>query len=215
MKVKGQWLERLGMLSLFLTIISLAIAVTINFRPLYAWDIDFLGILNYTSLSKEELLKNYELLLGFLNNPWNQTLALPDFPMSEAGAGHFYDVKKLFLLNYSILAVTVIPSGLFLYYCQKNQRFWRLIRPAQWAMAVPVLFGGLMVIGFDTFFVKFHELFFNNDDWLFNPVTDPIINVLPEQFFMHCFIFFFVLIEGLFLLMLLRGKRKLKRSSTK
>ena len=27
---------------------------------------------------------------------------------------------------------------------------------------------------------------FNNDDWIFDPVTDPIINMLPESFFAQC-----------------------------
>jgi integral membrane protein (TIGR01906 family) len=70
-----------------------------------------------------------------------------------------------------------------------------------------------MFVGFDTFFIKFHELFFSNDDWLFNPATDPIINVLPEQFFMYCFILFFILIEIFFLVPFLLGRRELKRSS--
>lgn len=213
MKIKGQWLERLGIFSLFLTIITLMITITINFRPLYAWSVDSLHILKNTTLSKETLLENYQLLLRFLNNPWNQTLALPDFPMSEAGAGHFYDVKKLFLLNYTVLLVTLIPTLTFFVYCKKNRRFWRLIQPMQWATIIPVVFGFLMMIGFDTFFIKFHELFFSNDDWLFNPVTDPIINVLPEQFFMYCFILFFLLIEATFVLMWWIGKRELKKSN--
>ena len=133
--------------------------------------------------------------------------------MSTAGAGHFYDVKKLFLLNYAVLGLTIIPSGLFLYALQKNRRFWRLLLPMQWGMFLPVGLGMLMLIGFDTFFVTFHQLFFSNDDWLFNPATDPIINVLPEQFFMHCFILFFVLIELFFLLFFWLGKRELKRGS--
>ena len=33
-------------------------------------------------------------------------------------------------------------------------------------------------------------IIFNNDAWLFNPLTDPIINALPEAYFMHCFILF-------------------------
>jgi len=213
MNRKWQWLERVGILSFFLTAISLAITLTINFQPLYSWSIDHFQLLTMTTLSKSELLDNYGLLLNFLNNPWNHTLALPDFPMSEAGAGHFYDVKKLFLLNYSVLAITIVPTGIFLRYLQKNRRFWRLLFPMQLGMVAPFIFGFFMFVGFDAFFIKFHELFFSNDDWLFNPATDPIINVLPEQFFMYCFILFFVLIEVFFLLMFFLGKRELKRSS--
>ena len=33
---------------------------------------------------------------------------------------------------------------------------------------------------------NFHKLFFDNDDWIFNPRTDPVIKILPDEFFMHC-----------------------------
>ena len=107
---KQVWIERLGMLCLFLFLISLAITVTINFRWLYHFDIQQLNILDYTDISKEELIKNYGLLLDFLNNPLNTTLALPDFPMSAAGAGHFYDVKKLFFIKLWCTARNVDPQ---------------------------------------------------------------------------------------------------------
>lgn len=209
---KQVWIERLGMLCLFLFLISLAITVTINFRWLYYFDIQQLNILDYTDISKEELIKNYGLLLDFLNNPLNTTLALPDFPMSAAGAGHFYDVKKLFLLNYGVLLVTLIPSFMLLRSFWKNDQRWRLLRPLQWGMLLPIFFGFLMAIGFDRFFVTFHEIFFNNDDWLFDPVTDPIINVLPETFFMHCFILFFVLIELFFFVIYWWAKQSQKKT---
>ena len=67
---KQVWLERLGFVCLFLFLVSLAITLTINFRPLYWFDVDHLNLLDYTSLTREELLKNYGLLLDFLNNPF-------------------------------------------------------------------------------------------------------------------------------------------------
>ena len=78
-------------------------------------------------------------------------------------------------------------------------------------MFVPIVLGFFMAIGFDRFFILFHETIFNNEDWLFNPATDPIINVLPEQFVMHSFILFFVLIELFFALFIFIGKRELKK----
>ncbi|WP_265459998.1 TIGR01906 family membrane protein [Enterococcus sp. HY326] len=208
MKIKRfmQWL------TLFLFIISFSVFVAINFRPLYVFDIGYLNILDYTDVSRDVLLHNFDQLMAFLNNPFNTTLALPDFPMSASGAQHFYDVKKLFLLDYAVLIITAIPAIWFIVSLVKQKALWKLIRPFQVALVVPVIFGFLMAVGFDTFFVRFHELFFANDDWLFNPVTDPIINVLPEAFFMHCFILFFVLIEFIFLSGVIAGRLQLRRS---
>ncbi|MDN6290839.1 MAG: TIGR01906 family membrane protein, partial [Tetragenococcus koreensis] len=191
MKKSQIWFERLGICCLYLTFISLAVALTINARFIYVADIDYLNILDYVNLSKERLLENYDQLMAFLNRPWVTELSLPDFPMSTGGRAHFYDVKKLFIFDYVVFLITMFPSIFFFFYLQKNKRFWRLIQPFKWGMVAPVFLGALMAVGFDTFFVTFHELFFSNDDWMFDPVTDPIINVLPEQYFMHCFLFFF------------------------
>lgn len=203
--------EIFGLLCLFLFLLTLAITITINFRPLYVFDIQHLQILDWVDMSRETLLKNFDQLMAFLNNPFNQTLALPDFPMSAAGRGHFVDVKKLFILNYAVLILSVIPAIWYLRRLKKTGRLFKLVGPFQWGMVIPVLLGSVMAVGFDTFFVKFHELFFANDDWLFDPATDPIINVLPENFFMHCFILAFVLLEVFFLAMVIWGRRSLKK----
>jgi len=210
MKKSQVWFERLGICCLFLTFISLAIALTINARFIYVIDIDYLNILDFVHLSKERLLENYDQLMAFLNRPWITELNLPDFPMSSNGRAHFYDVKKLFMLDYGVLLVTLVPSVMFLHHLKKSIRFWRLVRPFKWGMAAPVVLLALMAVGFDQFFITFHEVFFTNEDWLFDPATDPIINVLPEQYFMHCFLFFFVLIELFFWIMILIGKKESK-----
>ncbi|HFC9356057.1 TPA: TIGR01906 family membrane protein [Enterococcus hirae] len=211
MKVKKwQWGEYAGLTCLFFMLISLAVVITINFRPLYVFDINYLNILDHTTLDQETLLKNFDQLMNYLNHPFQQVLKLQDFPVSASGAHHFYEVKKLFLLDYAVFLLTLFPSIYYLIYLKKNKRFWRLIRPFQIGMLVPIVFGFIMMMGFDRFFILFHETFFNNDDWLFNPATDSIINVLPEQFFMHSFILFFILIELFFAFFVILGKRELR-----
>jgi integral membrane protein (TIGR01906 family) len=44
------------------------------------------------------------------------------------------------------------------------------------ALAVP-----LILLGFDGFFVRFHEVFFSGDSWRFNN-ADTLIRIYPEQF---------------------------------
>ena len=211
-KTKWVWGEYAGLVCLFFMLISLAIAITINFRFLYELDIKYLNILDHTTLDQETLLKNFDQLMAYLNNPFQKELSLQNFPISTSRAHHFYEVKKLFLLNYFVLLLTLIPSIYYLFYLKRHKRFWRLVQPFKIGMLVPIVFGFFMLVGFDRFFILFHETFFNNDDWLFDPTTDPIINVLPEQFFMHSFILFFILIELFFAFFVIIGKRELKRS---
>lgn len=207
---KQKWLHRLGLFSLFLTIVTVVITVTINAYPLYVWDVGYLEILDWVDVSKETLLLNYRELMKYLNNPFITTLIFPDFPVSDSGAFHFYEVKKLFMLNYGVLLVTIVPTIVYVKQLIKQRRLWQLVRPFQVAAVIPLIFGFLMAIGFNTFFTAFHEVFFNNDDWLFDPVTDPIINALPETYFMHCFILAFVLLEVILLMGIYLGKREMR-----
>lgn len=193
--VKEKAFHMIGMMSLFLFIVSFSIALTINLTPLYSFDIGYLGISERVGLSKETLMENYRVLLNYLNLPWVSELNFPDFPSSESGLFHFYEVKRLFILDYAIALITAVGSVFYIRYIKKNQLFWKMVRPFQIGIAVPFVVLFMIAVSFDQLFVAFHKLFFNNDAWLFNPSTDPIILALPETFFMHCFILAFVLIE--------------------
>ena len=198
-------------LCLFLLIVTGVITLTINAYPLYVWDVSRLELFQQVTLTRGELLADYRQLLAYLNFPWIETLQLPHFPISTSGAFHFYEVKKLFLLNYAVLIVTIYPSWHFLRQLKREQGLWRLIRPFQFGFLIPIALGLVMLSSFDWFFRTFHGVFFNNEAWIFDPATDPIILVLPEQFFLHCFILAFLLLEGIFLVGILVGKRSLKK----
>ena len=193
--VKEKGIHLIGMIGLFLFIVSFAIALTINLTPLYAFDIDYLNIPQKVGLPKETLMENYRVLLNYLNLPWVSELNFPDFPSSQSGLFHFYEVKRLFIVDYVIMVITAVGSFFYIRYIKRNQLFWKLVRPFQVGIMVPFVVFFMIAVSFDQLFVAFHKLFFNNDAWLFNPSTDPIILALPETFFMHCFILAFVLIE--------------------
>ena len=63
--------------------------------------------------------------------------------------------------------------------------------PVFWsAVGMCAVFAVLAVWGavdFDTLFVAFHAAFFpGKSNWIFDPRYDQIINILPQQFFLHC-----------------------------
>lgn len=205
----------LGMVSLFLTIVTLVITITINAYPLYVLEIKQLDLAESLGLTSKQLLLNYREMMGYLNFPWRNQFKLTDFPHSVSGAFHFYEVKRLFMLNYGVLLITITPTVLFLRKLWREGQFWRLVRPFQIAALIPIAFGLVMLMSFDWFFVTFHSIFFNNDAWLFNPLTDPIINALPESYFMHCFVLGFLLFELLLLLGIYLGKYQLLNKNKK
>ncbi|MFS7261257.1 TIGR01906 family membrane protein [Carnobacterium divergens] len=199
-----------GVTLLILFILSISIALTINVTILYRVDISLLAIDQQSGLSKAVLMDNYHHLLSYLNFPWIRSLEMPDFPSSANGLNHFFEVKRLFLVDYLVVLISGIGSLFFIRYLKKHQLGWTLIRPFQVLIVAPVVLGVVMMISFDQLFIVFHEVLFNNEDWMFNPSTDPIINVLPEAFFMHCFILAILLMEIQFIIGYYWSKKQIR-----
>ena len=203
--------DYLGIASIFVAIITITITLTILAVPIFQFSLNYLNVPERVGLSYEKIMDNYYILLKYLHFPWIKTLSLSDFPVSASGAFHFYEVKLLFYLNYGLLFGSVIGSGLYLRKLKKIEGFWRMRRIFKKAIFVPFILLFIIAIDFDWLFVKFHEVFFNNDYWLFNPSTDPIINVLTQEFFMYSFVYAFSLLE----IFLLTGYFYFKKKSNK
>ncbi|GEL68115.1 TIGR01906 family membrane protein [Marinilactibacillus psychrotolerans] len=205
--------DTLGIISMIIFVITLSIAVTIWFIPLYQITIQTQNIPESLGLTYDKLMDNYYALLQYLHFPWIQELNLPDFISSENGLLHFYEVKLLFYLNYSVLLIAFVSTFFYLKFVKRTGRIWVLIKPFFFASLIPPVLLFFLAVNFDSMFVSFHQIFFNNDAWIFNPATDPIINALPQDFFMYCFILFFILIETSFILGYQISKRKAFKTS--
>lgn len=174
---------------LLLAIVSLSVAITINFRPLYAFFVNRYHLYQEVGLTRKQLLSEYGMLLNYLNFPWIKHLQL-SIPMSQSGMKHFADCKILFVFDYAVCLLTVPFATFYVRKLVKKRQTWRLINPIRWCFVVMFALGIFLVTDFEDFFVKFHEMLFRNSDWMFDPETDPIILALPAEFFMACFILF-------------------------
>ena len=195
-----------------LFLLSLAILVTIYLAwILYPFEISWLNLTNRVHLKSDTIQYNLHILMDYLTNPFNQVLEMPDFPSSESGLHHFAVVKGLFHLAQGVAIVT-LPI-FYLFWKQVIQKgFLSLYRRGLLIMlSLPLVLGLVGVsIGFEQFFTLFHQILFVGDDtWLFDPAKDPVILILPEDFFLHCFILFFVTYEILFGLFYFKSRRRL------
>lgn len=196
-----------GLTSLVLFIITVSIAFVILFTPLYYLSVSVHDLPEKLNLSHAAIRENYHVLLSYLHFPWVTELAMPDFPSSVNGAFHMWEVKRLFYLNYGILFLSGIGTFFYLRAVKRNRKIWTLERPLYIASLAPPFFLALLAINFDRMFVIFHKLFFNNDHWIFNPATDPIILALPQEFFMYTFLVFFILVETAFIVLYRYSKK--------
>ena len=194
-------------LSIAVLIFCVSVIVILNFRALYYFDIRYLKISAWTGLEEEIIKRNYDILIDY-NLIWKGPAALqfPDFPMSEGGQIHFMEVRRIFYaIQYIGLAdLPLFAVGLFRAVRRKDHRGFRLA--AILTVVVPLVLGTLAAINWEAFFITFHRIFFHNDYWLFDPATDPVINILPDTFFLHCAAGILILILGLGLICELTGR---------
>ncbi len=189
---KGIWWLQAG-LSVVLTLFIIGISVvgTLAFRPLYYYDMEKLQIPEMSGYSAEEIRENYDALIDY-NMAWEDgELKFPTLPMSETGKIHFEEVKEIFdIFKYLAVFGGVLGAiGIAFMACKKEYRYLKMT--AIVSCGLPVVLGVLVALFWDKVFVIFHKLFFNNDYWIFDPWTDPVITILPDEFFMHCALLIF------------------------
>lgn len=146
---------------------------------------------DYTGLSTEILMDNYNRVINYVQNPFKHELVLNSLTMSNFGKIHFYEVKRIFIALYIfsiIFIITMILRIIKLIANKRNAQGKNLIesfnRSVNIIAIIFITISAAIIIDFPKTFYIFHKIFFRNDYWIFDPVTDPIINALPEELFM-------------------------------
>lgn len=164
--------------------ISAGLAIAIYVRPLYYMGMDRISA--ETGYSVDVIKENYDALIDYCSPFFTGELDFPTLPESATGVSHFAEVKVIFNLFFALLFVTpIFLAGLIYLQHKRGSTSWMLASPVIMCV-LPLLIGAACAIDFNRIFVLFHQIVFNNDDWLFSPKEDPIILFLPERFFMQC-----------------------------
>ena len=194
MKKENLW-NRLASILLIITLIlfilTSSIGLPIYIRGFYYAHITGMDLPNRSGYTYEEIKQAYDEVLDYLTKPGLE-FSSGVMPFSKEGAAHFADCKVLFDLNAAVL-VGSSAVLLILFFLRRKIGPYRLFhKPAAFWSAIlvillPIVVGALASIDFTKAFTVFHHIFFpGKDNWMFNPYTDAIIWVLPQDFFMHC-----------------------------
>ena len=200
-----------------LAVLTGSIAWVVLLRPFYYVQIGPLGVCQASGLTAAQARAAYSDVMDYC-------LGLrPDFaagvlPFSAEGASHFADVRVLFILDLAVLAVTLLfLLGLWIACCRRRTALPRLAgrTPGFWAACglggIILIVAVLAATDFDRAFAIFHSVFFpGKENWLFDPATDPVILLLPEEFFRHCAIAIAASLLLLCLVLILTGRRQKK-----
>ena len=186
---------------LAILIVSIGITLPILFRPFYYMQINALSLPQETGLTFSDIKFSYDEMMDYC-------LGLrPDFSagilhFSEEGASHFADVRTLFFVDFAIIGISAIALAVIAIILKKKKLspykfkgrsspFWSVVSIG----AISALIGIACAINFRQTFIFFHKIFFvGKENWSFDPDTDPIINLLPNEFFSNCAILIFSVI---------------------
>ena len=124
---------------------------------------------------------------------------------------HMWDVQNLFIGGLKIRTALLIVSALLILVLKKQKVKLKESIPKAYTRAFFMFVGILAFLGaafyidFTKCFTIFHEIFFTNDLWLFDPRYDYMIRMLPEGFFadmvVRIVMFFLAFLVGIFLIM--------------
>lgn len=183
----------IGVVECFLLSITTTILMAPYFYHLWLLTPTFTQL---TGLSKEAVYNNFYAMWLFLVHPEKREFYLPNLPSSSGAIQHFHEVKAWFMV---LFIATILGLVIFIFLHRKiKKQLFQSVKLNQWfngAVILPLTILLLAVVSFDQLFLWMHEVLFNNDLWLFDPYTDPIIELLPQSFFFGCLVVIVLMYE--------------------
>ncbi len=170
----------------FIALVAIGLALAINFRPLYYLNISWLKLPESSGLNAVVIKENYNALIDYCSPFYRGDLVFPSIRASASGLSHFAEVKHIFNVIYIAGAVSLVFCIVSFIIKHKNKEYKYLLVSGIIALVIPVLLVIFSLINFNKLFLLFHMLVFSDDNWIFDPATDPIIDLLPETYFMEC-----------------------------
>lgn len=168
----------------------------INTSSLYEYGFDRYDISQKTGLEKGELSRAARGLIEYLNSneePIHVEVRRDgqQFDLfNQREKIHLRDVKELVRLDYRVqgAALAYALAYVIVGFLWQRRRFGKyLSRSVLWGsavtLAVMLLIGLAVVLGFDNFFLAFHLVSFSNEFWILDPSKDFLIMMFPEGFF--------------------------------
>ena len=191
--MRNKVLTLLYIIAVAVLILTISIGLPIYVRPFYYMQIKSLGLEEYSGYTLSQIITAYDSVLNYLTLPFTK-FSVGELPYSNEGYLHFKDCKALFMLNFYGLVISLAVTVLLSVLNKKGKislikfkGFTPAFYSAIIALVIPLSLGTIAVVNFDVAFKLFHTILFpGKDNWLFDPYDDPIIMLLPEEFFMAC-----------------------------
>lgn len=102
---------------------------------------------------------------------------------TERERSHMADVRQLVLAFYAVVGVAALALVLLGLASAWSRTYWRAVALGAKVLAVGTIAVGIaFAVFFDRAFTLFHQLFFAEGTWTFDPATDRLVQLFPYQF---------------------------------
>ncbi|MEG2246164.1 MAG: TIGR01906 family membrane protein [Peptostreptococcaceae bacterium] len=166
-------------------IITSVIKFTVNFKQLYYFDIEYLNIPMISDMTNKDIKLNYDYLIEYNTKSSDSDFKLPTLKSSTQGKIHFEEVRDIFVNINKINFIMLIFSAIGIYFGFIKKDIEILKYSSVTLITIPLILITPIILNFEKSFEIFHKLLFSNDYWIFDPSLDPVINMLPGEFFLH------------------------------
>ncbi|MFZ2258705.1 MAG: TIGR01906 family membrane protein [Clostridiaceae bacterium] len=173
----------LASLSLAFFILTSSVMLTLSIKQTYRLSKEDIVQVEY-NLTDQQIDKNYNNLIDYMFAGSEATLKFDTLPMSPQGEFHFMEVKNLFKFAFFGMILSGVIALVCGAYLISQRNFLFLTKGSILVFIIPAILSIPVLINFNATFIKFHELVFSNDYWIFDPRVDPIIRYLPESLFL-------------------------------
>ena len=177
-----------------LLITSFEIAMYVDF-DVYRQEYEKYDVLSDLDMSMDDAMDVTRQMMAYLRGE-GDTLSVittvdgreQDF-FNEQDRFHMGEVRDLFIGGLNIRTGALVIAVLCILLLILTKADLKKTVPAGYQAALAVTAAALLFLGiacavdFNTVFVKFHHIFFDNDLWIFDPAEDYMIRMLPEGLF--------------------------------
>lgn len=179
-----RWVAAAGV-ALATVIVVLGIGVAALFNPPFvAFEQGRASSTGWTGYTTAELGTATDTILGDLYFGGDFSVSVRGQPVLDPREqAHMRDVRGVFTGFY----IAVLLSALLLlvvgWRARREAWFWRATRNGAIALSVGVVVLGIVsLVAFDALFEVFHRIFFAGGTYLFDPRTERLVQLFPDQF---------------------------------
>jgi len=203
------------LIGLATAIVIVAVAIVPFLSPQWvAFEQDRAQAAAWTGFTTDELRSATDAILTDLVAGGDFDVAVDGTPvLEEREQAHMADVRTVFRGLWILAAISIV--GLALAGRRRDRAgTWRAVRGGAIGLAIAVVVAGIVaLVAFDQLFEAFHRIFFPPGSYLFDPLTDRLVQLFPFAFWQETAIVVGVVVIAIALVVATVAGRRARRSA--